>query len=172
MSRATSNNKAIARRRWGWIVRVNGETIGVYKSSEYGGMQKALKAAEAGLGQYESVVRGLSQIPTADTVRDVVGYRSVLTEAEDLVNGPRRGDYGHPLDDFRRSAKMMTGVLLDKLQPGTEITWQDIPLLMECVKMSREVNYPKRDNRVDGAGYWETKEMCETENDRRLVEGF
>lgn len=32
---------------------------------------------------------------------------------------------------------------------------------MVGVKMSREVNRPKRDNRVDGIGYWLTDDLIE-----------
>lgn len=33
-------------------------------------------------------------------------------------------------------------------------------LMMVAVKLSREVNLPKRDNRVDGAGYFECADLC------------
>jgi len=38
---------------------------------------------------------------------------------------------------------------------------------MVGLKISREVNKPKRDNRVDGAGYFETLDMVRQEADRR-----
>ena len=44
---------------------------------------------------------------------------------------------------------------------------EDFPLIMNCVKMSREVNHPKRDNRVDGPGYWGTLDMVIDERERR-----
>lgn len=88
-------------------------------------------------------------------------HASILEEATILVHGNRGEDYGHPYYDFRRTAGMWTGLFIDKLIPGESFTPRDVPLAMNCVKMSREVNRPKRDNRIDGAGYWETLEMVE-----------
>lgn len=87
---------------------------------------------------------------------------SILEEAQRLVHGNRGADYGHPYYDFRRTAIMVTGLLRDKLKDWEKITPRDIPLIMNCVKMSREMNRPKRDNRADGAGYWETLDMVDT----------
>ena len=78
---------------------------------------------------------------------------SVLNEAHGLVHKDRGEDYGHPFDDFSRTAKLWSVVL------GTEVTPEQVALCMICVKLSREVNRPKRDNRVDIAGYAETLEM-------------
>lgn len=79
---------------------------------------------------------------------------SILQEAQRLVHGPRQSAYGHPLDDFSRTGRIWGAVL------GTE----DIPphLVALCligVKISREVNSPKRDNRVDMAGYAEALDL-------------
>jgi hypothetical protein len=78
---------------------------------------------------------------------------SVLTEAQGLVHGNRNEDYGHPLDDWTRTAGMVSAMLAHKLKEP--ITAEDAILFMVCVKASREINRPKRDNRVDGAGYFE-----------------
>jgi hypothetical protein len=92
---------------------------------------------------------------------------TILEEAQRLVHGDRGNAYGHPLDDFTKSALIATAVLYDKLKPGFQIVAEDIPLLMQGVKISRETNSPKRDNRTDGAGYWETLDMVRQERDRR-----
>ena len=92
---------------------------------------------------------------------------SILNEAHELVHRDRGDDYGHPLDDFSRTAKMITGVLSDLLRPGVEIPAERVAMIMICVKLSREVNKPKRDNRVDIAGYTETLEMVYDERKRR-----
>lgn len=92
---------------------------------------------------------------------------SILQEAQRLVHGDRGNAYGHPLDDFTKSALIATAVLYDKLIPGKTVDAEDIPLIMQGVKISRETNSPKRDNRTDGAGYWETLDMVRQERERR-----
>lgn len=86
---------------------------------------------------------------------------SILHEAFHLVHGSRGTDYGHPYFDFRRTAMMLTGLFVDRLKPDQTFSPRDVPLIMNCVKMSREINSPKRDNRTDGAGYWETLDMVD-----------
>jgi 5'-nucleotidase len=85
---------------------------------------------------------------------DVIPTEPVTQEAQRLVHGPRGADYGHPIDDFGRTGKMWGAIL------GTEPVPPDkVALCMIAVKVSREVNAPKRDNRVDIAGYAETLQM-------------
>lgn len=83
---------------------------------------------------------------------------SILQEADRLVSGERGGDYGHPFDDFSRTAKMWSAIF------GIDVRPEQVPLAMICVKVSREVNKPKRDNVVDIAGYAKTLDMV---NERR-----
>lgn len=73
---------------------------------------------------------------------------TILEEAQRLVYGERNADYGHPRDDFARSAAMWSALL------GHTITPHQVAMCMVAVKLSREVNRPKRDNRTDGAGYF------------------
>uniref|UniRef100_A0A6M3JRA0 Putative structural protein n=1 Tax=viral metagenome TaxID=1070528 RepID=A0A6M3JRA0_9ZZZZ len=72
---------------------------------------------------------------------------TILKEADALVGGIRLVAYGHPLDDYTRTAAMWSAIL------GTEVTPEKAMLCMIAVKISRECNCPKRDNRVDIAGY-------------------
>ncbi len=87
---------------------------------------------------------------------------NILREAENLVIGDRQTDYGHPADDFARSAAMMSQVLSKKLKVPIEP--EDVPLLMIAVKLSRLVNGHKRDSLVDIAGYALT---CQMVHDRK-----
>jgi hypothetical protein len=86
---------------------------------------------------------------------------SILEEAQRLVHGDRGDDYGHPLDDFARTAQIWTAIL------GVEVTAEQVGLCMIGVKISRQCNRPKRDNMVDAAGYAETVQMCIHERGRR-----
>lgn len=93
---------------------------------------------------------------------------TILEEAQRLVHGDRGQAYGHPIDDYTRTGRIM-GAILDgwlHQQPGFEFM-PPVPdidprigcLLMEGVKLSREVNRHKRDNLVDMAGYAECAAM-------------
>jgi hypothetical protein len=94
---------------------------------------------------------------------------SVLTEAQGLVHGARNDAYGHPLDDFSRTAAMASAMLAHKLKEP--LTAEEVGMFMVCVKLSRQVNAPKRDNMVDGAGYCETVQWCIDERARRDQDG-
>lgn len=93
---------------------------------------------------------------------------SVLEEAERIINGERQADYAHPFDDFNRVVGMINALFAHKLKESFRA--EEWPLIMECVKMSREVHLHKRDNLVDGAGYWGTLEMVIAERERRAYE--
>ena len=47
------------------------------------------------------------------------------------------------------------------------VTAEEAALCMQGVKISRECNSPKEDNRVDGAGYWEVLNLIVTERLKR-----
>lgn len=79
---------------------------------------------------------------------------TALQEAQRLVHGDRGRDYGHPIDDYTRTGRMWGALLgIGDIDPRI------CCLMMAAVKMSREVNAPKRDNRVDLAGYAECANM-------------
>jgi hypothetical protein len=89
------------------------------------------------------------------------GKESVAQEADRLVSGDRGSDYGHPLDDFTKTAKIWSAIL------GCDVTPEQVGLCMVGVKISREVNKHKRDNLVDICGYAKTIEMIVDERVRR-----
>lgn len=90
---------------------------------------------------------------------------TILQEAQRLVHGNRGADYGHPLDDFGKTARLWSVIL------GTKVTEEQVALCMVAVKISRQINKPKRDNIVDGAGYFETLAMVIEEKERRAKNG-
>jgi hypothetical protein len=106
----------------------------------------------------------LGTIPETGTARHEA-RTSVLLEAQGLVHGGRNDDYGHPLDDWSRTAGMVSAMLAHKLREP--LTAEDALMFMVCVKLSREVNRPKRDNRTDGAGYFECLDWVVDERARR-----
>jgi hypothetical protein len=75
---------------------------------------------------------------------------TIFEEAEKLVYGPREHAYGHPKEDFTRTAMIWTAIL------GKSITAQQVALCMVGVKMSRECHAHKADNLIDGCGYFGT----------------
>lgn len=91
---------------------------------------------------------------------------SVLEEAQRLIFGDRRQDYGHPLDDYTRTAGMVNAAFSDVLlRPFLP---EEIMMIMIMVKLSRYREVPKRDSLVDGAGYFGCMAEAVEERARRL----
>jgi len=84
---------------------------------------------------------------------------SILAEAQRITSTDRQKDYGHPADDFARTALMWTGILAGKLRDGAVVTAMDVPLCVIAVKLARQSHHHKRDNLVDIAGYARTAGM-------------
>lgn len=102
-------------------------------------------ARALGLSAYLIVDGGLADLPE----------ETILQEADRIVAGDRNADYGHPKDDFARTGRMWGAILgVDDVAPEL------VGLCMVALKISREVNKPKRDNRVDMAGYAKTVDLC------------
>lgn len=93
------------------------------------------------------------KVPDLTSIDHPARSQSILDEAQSLTTGDRNESYGHPYEDFSRTARMWSAVL------GTEVTAEQVALCMVCVKISRECHSPARDNRVDGAGYFNCLEM-------------
>lgn len=84
---------------------------------------------------------------------------SICLEADQLVSHDRLLQYGHPKDDFSRTAAMWEPLL--GLPPG-HISPEKVGLCMIALKMSRLCHAYKRDTAVDIAGYAKTISLiCE-----------
>ena len=82
--------------------------------------------------------------------------------AEELVTGDRQRAYGHPYDDFSRTAGAASAMgfrFQDAAGNVRELTARDVPIFMILVKLSREVHQHQVDNVTDGIGYFRTLEM-------------
>lgn len=83
---------------------------------------------------------------------------NILEEADRLTAGDRNNDYGHPADDFAKTALIWSAIL------GIEVTPEQVGLCMVGVKLSRQTHKPTRDNLVDGCGYLRCVEMIRERN--------
>lgn len=95
-------------------------------------------------------------------------YGSAIAEAQSLVYGNRGAAYGHPYEDYTKTAAFMSVIL------GMEVTPEKAILCMIAVKLSREIHQSKRDNRVDMIGYAECLQRCYNLNEdekQRITEG-
>lgn len=87
--------------------------------------------------------------------------------AKELVLGQRNIDYGHPLDNFIDVAAGWSALV------GTPITAEQVPLMMEWLKMCRQKQSLKatgryhKDTQADSCGYVLTGQVLEEERDRR-----
>lgn len=124
-----------------------------------GATLEAVLAAELGLQFFDAWSGNQLEEPPRTSYTAEHGMASILDTARKLTDGDRRGDYGHPDDDFERAALMWTGILRPKLITDQRVTAEDIPLCMIAVKLAREVHSHKRDNLVDIAGYARTAAM-------------
>lgn len=91
---------------------------------------------------------------------------TILEEAQKVVYGDRQDDYGTVLENFNTIAKLWSGVL------KVEVTAEQVGLCMVQVKVARQMYKPKRDNLVDGAGYFATLEKMENERNGKVPDSL
>jgi hypothetical protein len=85
---------------------------------------------------------------------------NILKEADRIVGGDRAASYGHPKQDFERTAKIWSAIL------GFDVPAEKVALCMIGVKISRQCNAAKRDNWTDIAGYAQTGYMVDQKDGR------
>lgn len=83
-----------------------------------------------------------------------IGSKGVLKrmdskqKAEELVNGKRQADYGHPKVNMKRIARIWSGIL------DIDVTPEQVALCMVGLKLARLVHSPEHeDTQVDMMGY-------------------
>lgn len=126
------------------------------------GLERGLKSAQLRKDSeaVDTFTHCLDNYQSMLTATDI-NKETILQEAQRLVHGERCQDYGHPFYNFSQTALLVNGLLAGRFKDGMELIVQDIPLIMVCVKLARQCNKAKRDNLVDGAGYFETAAMVE-----------
>lgn len=88
--------------------------------------------------------------PTAQ----VAPTKSLLQQADALINGQRQADYGDKAENFTQIAMGIEMVLARKLLPTESITAHDVALIMMQVKIARSSKSPGHvDSILDIAGY-------------------
>lgn len=112
--------------------------------------------------QAEVLIATELELPIIDAATLKPISETICEEADRLVSSDRNDDYGHPFFDFSRTGRMWGAVLSEwakKTNGDQPVPPELVPLCMVCVKISRQVNHPKRDNLSDGAGYFKTCDM-------------
>jgi len=84
-----------------------------------------------------------------------MAFESICDEAKYITGEERLKMYGHPKKNFDDIAKLWEAYL------GIKITNKDVALLMVLFKIAREKAGHKRDNIVDGIGYFRNAAQIE-----------
>ena len=80
--------------------------------------------------------------------------KSIAAEAEQLIHGDRRDDYGDMVVSFEAIARIWNTILYLKAKDKPLVLDKhDVALMMAGLKLIREANKHKRDNLVDFCGY-------------------
>lgn len=89
--------------------------------------------------------------PNRDNHETQQPTESIAAEADRIINGERREAYGPIEESALDLAAIWTVILRKKL--STAIEPREVMLMMTGLKLQRESNSEKRDNRVDLIGY-------------------
>lgn len=83
---------------------------------------------------------------------------SVISEGDELINGDREKDYGHPKESFRHIARLWDAYIKNILEIQSNILPKDVINMLSLMKKARHArtSTPVRDQRDsvrDDAGY-------------------
>jgi len=93
-----------------------------------------------------------------------LGPEDLASYAARLVSEDRSDEYGHPLDNLDRAARIWSVIL------GSDVSAEQVALCMIGMKIARQVHKPKPDTVVDVIGYALTLHMVEVERAQRGVD--
>ena len=91
-----------------------------------------------------------------------IDYESIMDEAKEITGNDRMKQYGHPKENFAHIASLWNSYLGNKGMLATGyLEAKDVALMMVLFKIAREQAGHKRDNLVDGAGYFRNAAQIE-----------
>ena len=97
-------------------------------------------------------------------IDDRVSVKSAFGDVEGLILGDRNAEYGDAEAEFEKVGQMWSAII------GAPVTAHDFCLCMVALKLIREKNKPKRDNRIDAIGYLALGEMIKARHVERSGE--
>jgi len=90
-----------------------------------------------------------------------VNPEDLAAYAAKIVSNDRNDQYGHPLDNLDRAARIWSVIL------GSDVNAEQVALCMIGLKIARQVHKPKTDTVVDVMGYALTLHMIQEERVKR-----
>jgi len=101
-------------------------------------------------------IYGIGYVTSVAAPKIAARKKSILEEAEEIINGDRAKAYGHPTPNHRAIASLWQAYLNNRETLGIEgdLTPEDAALMMVLLKVARLQFLPDhRDSLVDIAGY-------------------
>lgn len=89
---------------------------------------------------------------------------TILEEAASIIDGDREQTYGSPRKNLDAIAAYWSAHLKARglLQPGPNLNFEDVALMMALLKMARLANNTEhRDSQIDAAGYLALMAKCQ-----------